>query len=130
MLISPTLIGHFWLKIEKPPLTKVLFLPIVQRSKQGSYSDNKVLDAKVRLQGDLLDHVNGVNRWSLKFKVDNKQALFSSRRFALISPHVRINHGPTLFAETMKMAGFGYYFTTLHSGECDRQWRRMGGDVP
>lgn len=70
------------------------------------YSDNKVLDAKVRLQGDLLDHVNGVNRWSLKFTIANKQALFSSRRFALISPHVRISHGPILFAETMKFAGF------------------------
>ncbi|WP_114787286.1 CotH kinase family protein [Vibrio tetraodonis] len=83
------------------------FIPVNRSEvKARIYSDNRVLDAKVRLQGDLLDHVNGVNRWSLKFKVDNKQALFSSRRFALISPHVRINHGPTLFAETMKLAGF------------------------
>lgn len=70
------------------------------------YADNKVLDAKVRLQGDLLDHVNGINRWSLKFSIANKQALFSSRRFALISPHVRINHGPSLFAQTLMFANF------------------------
>ncbi|NOH70927.1 hypothetical protein F0225_06180 [Vibrio pectenicida] len=83
------------------------FIPAIRSEvKARIYSDNKVLDAKVRLQGDLLDHINGVNRWSLKFKIANKQALFSSRRFALISPHVRINHGPSLFDETMKLAGF------------------------
>ena len=46
--------------------------------KQEIYADNKVLDAKVRLGGDLLDHVNGANRWSLKFKVDNKLSFFLS----------------------------------------------------
>lgn len=67
---------------------------------------NESIKAKMRLQGDLLDHVKGQNRWSLKFSLKGKNALFSSRRFALVSPHVRINQGPILFEETLKLAGF------------------------
>jgi len=62
--------------------------------------------AKVRLQGDMLDHINSSTRWSLRFELKQKQALFSSRRFSLVSPHVRIHQGPQLFAKTLQTAGF------------------------
>jgi len=62
--------------------------------------------AKVRLQGDMLDHINSSTRWSLRFELKQKKAIFSSRRFSLVSPHVRIHQGPQLFAKTMQAAGF------------------------
>ncbi|MCL1038558.1 hypothetical protein L2750_15595 [Shewanella submarina] len=67
---------------------------------------NKSYKAKVRLQGDMLDHIKGPNRWSFRVQLDKKQAIFTSRKFAIVSPDVRIHQGPTLFSETMKYAGF------------------------
>lgn len=70
------------------------------------YHNNIKYRAKVRLQGDMLDHINSSTRWSLRFELKKKQALFSSRRFSLVSPHVRIHQGPQLFSKTMQTAGF------------------------
>lgn len=61
---------------------------------------------KIRLQGDMLDHINAPDKWSLRFELKNKQAILSSRRFALVSPNVRGHHGSMLFSQTMKGAGF------------------------
>ena len=70
------------------------------------YHNNIKYKVKVRLQGDMLDHINSSTRWSLRFEIKQKQAVFSSKRFALLSPHVRGHHGPRLFAKTMQVAGF------------------------
>jgi len=70
------------------------------------YHNSIKYKARVRLQGDMLDHINSSTRWSLRFELKQKHALFSSRRFSLVSPHVRIHQGPQLFSKTMKTAGF------------------------
>lgn len=62
--------------------------------------------AKVRLQGDMLDHVNKADRWSLKVELKKKQAMFGSRKFALVAPSVRVNQGPNLFAKSLAVSGF------------------------
>ncbi|MEI4550971.1 hypothetical protein [Pseudoalteromonas spongiae] len=62
--------------------------------------------AKVRLQGDMLDHVNKQIRWSLKVELKKKQALFESRKFALVAPSVRVNQGPNLFAKSLALSNF------------------------
>jgi len=70
------------------------------------FHNNIKYKAKVRLQGDMLDHINSPIRWSLRFELKQKKALFSAKRFALLSPHVRIHQGPILFSKTMEIAGF------------------------
>ncbi|CCQ10476.1 hypothetical protein PALB_13430 [Pseudoalteromonas luteoviolacea B = ATCC 29581] len=70
------------------------------------YFNKEKFGAKIRLQGDMLDHVNAQNRWSLRVELKQKQAIFESRRFALISSNVRIHQGPALFGKTLEMAGF------------------------
>lgn len=64
------------------------------------------LKARVRLQGDMLDHVSNTDRWSLRFELKQKKSLFSMKRFSLVSPHVRVNQGAMLFAETLNQANF------------------------
>ncbi len=70
------------------------------------YHEQNKIPAKIRLQGDMLDHINKPNRWSFKVTLKNKQALFESRRFALVAPSVRVNQGPSLFAKSLQVAGF------------------------
>ncbi len=70
------------------------------------FHNNIQYKAKLRLQGDMLDHINSATRWSLRLELKQKKALFSSRRFSLVSPHVRVHQGPQLFAKTMQIAGF------------------------
>jgi hypothetical protein len=70
-----------------------------------SYEENKY-NAKVRLQGDLLDHVAGPQRWSLRVELKGKSSLLKVKRFALLSPNVRGNHAPLLFSKTLDIAGF------------------------
>ena len=60
----------------------------------------------LRLQGDMLDHVVGSDRWSLRVDIKKGKALFSTSRFALISSSVRAHQGPELFRQTMETAGF------------------------
>ncbi|SGY99045.1 Putative uncharacterized protein [Moritella viscosa] len=70
-----------------------------------SYLKNKY-SAKVRLQGDLLDHVAAPQRWSLRVELKGKSSLLKVKRFALLSPNVRGNHAPLLFTKTLEVAGF------------------------
>ncbi len=70
------------------------------------FHNNSQYKAKVRLQGDMLDHINSATRWSLRIELKQKKALLSSRRFSLVSPHVRVHQGPQLFAKTMQVADF------------------------
>ncbi|QUM74851.1 CotH kinase family protein [Moritella sp. 24] len=70
-----------------------------------SYLEDKYV-AKVRLQGDLLDHVEAPQRWSLRVELKGKSSLLKVKRFALLSPNVRGNHAPLLFSKTLDIAGF------------------------
>lgn len=70
------------------------------------YHEQNKIPAKIRLQGDMLDHINKPTRWSFKVTLKNKQAIFESRRFALVAPSVRINQGASLFAKSLQVAGF------------------------
>ena len=47
--------------------------------------EGKEVKNKIRLKGDALDHVEG-EKWSLRVKLKNKQALFGMRRFSLQHP--------------------------------------------
>lgn len=59
---------------------------------------------KVRLKGDLLDHLKG-DKWSFRVKVKGKDQLLGMRVFSIQSPLVRGFHGGPLFYETMKRYG-------------------------
>lgn len=79
---------------------------IRQEVNANIFYENKKLKASARLQGDMLDHVAAHNRWSLRFELKQKEAIFFARRFSIVSSNVRIHQGPMLFSETMKLAGF------------------------
>lgn len=98
-----------WLKIEQDRSQALATGQIAEERAEVNaslYFDKKKYGAKIRLQGDMLDHVNGQTRWSLRVELKNKQAIYESRRFALVGSNVRIHQGPTLFAKTLKMAEF------------------------
>lgn len=98
-----------WLKLESDRSNAIASGQIADnRHEVGAtvYFEQNKYQAKVRLQGDMLDHVNNRDRWSLKLSLKNKQAIMSSRRFALIAPSVRVNQGSSLFAKTMALAEF------------------------
>ncbi|MBQ4849907.1 CotH kinase family protein [Pseudoalteromonas sp. MMG012] len=98
-----------WLLLEKDRDTAFTHGQIPEQRSEvaGSvFFENKKLKATIRLQGDMLDHVAAYNRWSLRVELKQKQALFSARRFSLLSSNVRIHQGPMLFSETLKLAGF------------------------
>ena len=98
-----------WLKLEED--RRLAFehgvIPEIRQSVAATINfDGQMHAAKVRLQGDMLDHVDKADRWSLKVELKKKKAIFSSRRFALVAPSVRVNQGPSLFSKTMELAGF------------------------
>lgn len=98
-----------WLKLESDR-DKALNTGIIPEKRNQVnaivYHESNKFKAKVRLQGDMLDHLSNATRWSFRLELKQKKALFSSRRFALVSPHVRIHQGPRLFSQTLKLAGF------------------------
>ena len=69
------------------------------------YQQNK-FPAKIRLQGDMLDHINKTKRWSLKVSLKKKQAIFESRKFSLLATSVRGHQGASLFAKSLAIANF------------------------
>ncbi len=98
-----------WLKLEADRHSSLLEGKIPEKRAEVNaaiYFEQQKFSAKVRLQGDMLDHVNNHNRWSLKFSLKKKKAIFSSRRFALVAPSVRINQGASLFAKALDIAQF------------------------
>ncbi|WP_419835935.1 CotH kinase family protein [Endozoicomonas atrinae] len=70
------------------------------------YFQQSKYDTDLRLQGDLLDHVKGQDRWSLRLELKKGKAIYSTSRFALLSSNVRSHQGPELFRQTMNIAGF------------------------
>ncbi len=61
----------------------------------------KTTKVKVRLKGDLLDHLEG-DKWSFRVKVKGKDHLFGMRVFSLQNPLVRGFQGGPLFYATLK----------------------------
>ncbi|MDE3270440.1 hypothetical protein [Pseudoalteromonas sp. G4] len=98
-----------WLKLEEDRRSAFERGIIPENRSQVSgviYFGKEKYEAKVRLQGDMLDHVNKADRWSLKVELKKKQAMFGSRKFALVAPSVRVNQGPNLFANSLDVSGF------------------------
>ncbi|SFB88880.1 hypothetical protein [Pseudoalteromonas denitrificans] len=98
-----------WLKImndREQALSTGRIPEIRNRVKGEVYYLGQKYKTEIRLQGDMLDHVNAPNKWFLRFEVKKKQAILSSRRFALVSANVRGHHGSMLFSQTMKGANF------------------------
>ncbi len=98
-----------WLKLEQDRNNALKNGIIAEQRNQVNatlYLNQQKYFAKVRLQGDMLDHVSNDTRWSLRFELKKKKALFESRKFALVAPNVRIHQGPSLFSKTMELADF------------------------
>jgi len=51
-------------------------------------SDAQSLDAKVRLKGDLIDHLR-TNKWSFRIELEDDHRLFGMRRFSIHHPSTR-----------------------------------------
>jgi len=66
--------------------------------------DGKTIKVKVRLKGDLLDHLEG-DKWSFRVKVKGKNHLFGMRVFSVQNPLVRGFLGGPLFYATLKRYG-------------------------
>ncbi|MET4695998.1 right-handed parallel beta-helix repeat-containing protein [Endozoicomonas lisbonensis] len=82
-------------------------IPEDRKTAKGTlYYGRTAYKADFRLQGDMLDHVNGSDRWSIRVSLKKGKAIFSTSRFALISSSVRQHQGPELFRQTMELAGF------------------------
>ncbi|MFK0571739.1 CotH kinase family protein [Endozoicomonas sp.] len=77
-----------------------------QYAKGSLHYQREKYEADIRLQGDLLDHVRGEERWSLRIELKKNKAILSTSRFALVSSNVRSHQGPELFRQTLKTAGF------------------------
>ena len=66
--------------------------------------EGKTTKVKVRLKGDLLDHLKG-DKWSFRVKVKGKDHLYGMRVFSLQSPRVRGFQGGPLFYASLKRYG-------------------------
>ena len=64
---------------------------------------NHVVKVKMRLKGDMLDHLTG-NKWSFRIKTRDGGQLFGMRNFSIQNPVVRHYQGEPLYQETL-----GYY---------------------
>lgn len=98
-----------WLKLESDRKKAFIngVIPEIRHEVTATiYHENNKIPAKVRLQGDMLDHVNKVNRWSLKVSLKKKKAIFNARKFALLAPSVRGHQGDSLFAKSLAIANF------------------------
>ncbi len=98
-----------WLKLESDRKKAFIngVIPEIRHEVNATiYHENNKFPAKVRLQGDMLDHVNKANRWSLKVSLKKKKAIFNARKFALLAPSVRGHQGDSLFAKSLAIANF------------------------
>ncbi|MBL79563.1 MAG: hypothetical protein CMH70_05980 [Nitrosomonadaceae bacterium] len=65
---------------------------------------NQTTNVKLRLKGDLVDHLQG-KKWSFRVHVKNGKHLFGVRRFSLQAPWTRGFHSEILFFETLRRVG-------------------------
>ena len=76
---------------------------------------NDTYKVKLRLKGDLLDHLVG-DKWSLRIHLKGANHLFGMRRFSLQSPETRNFEGETIFYEALRREGVltpRYFFVDL-----------------
>tara|TARA_Y100000589_G_scaffold113288_1_gene107678 strand:- start:1056 stop:3692 length:2637 start_codon:yes stop_codon:yes gene_type:complete len=68
---------------------------------------DKTLKAKIRLKGDMLDHVK-TNKWSYRVELKNNKTLFGLKKFSLQSPRRRAFLNEWLFHELLKYEGLPF----------------------
>ena len=68
---------------------------------------DKTLEAKLRLKGDMLDHVK-TNKWSYRVALKNNKTLFGLKKFSLQSPRRRAFLNEWLFHELLKYEGLPF----------------------
>lgn len=64
----------------------------------------QTIDAKLRLKGDMLDHLR-TDKWSLRIHTKNDHQLFGLRRFSIQHPVTRGFQYEVLFKETLRRVG-------------------------
>ncbi|MGI9591074.1 MAG: CotH kinase family protein [Myxococcota bacterium] len=64
----------------------------------------RTVRAKVRLKGDLPDHLEG-DKWSFRVHTRGGDVLFGMRRFSLQAPRTRGYQGEAIFLETLRWLG-------------------------
>ncbi len=77
--------------------------------------DDRAVPVRLRLKGDMLDHVRG-DRWSLRIHTRGDEQLFGLRRFSIQHPRTRGYQGEVLFLETLRRAGVlapRYFFVNV-----------------
>ena len=67
------------------------------------YQD-KELDVRLRLKGDMLEHLNG-DKWSFRIKVKGDDALFGMKTFSIQNPKVRNYLDEFVYHKTLKNEG-------------------------
>lgn len=65
---------------------------------------DRSIKAKIRLKGDMLDHLEG-DKWSLRVQVRKNDQLFGMRRFSLQAPSVRDHQAEPIFLAHMRREG-------------------------
>ena len=75
------------------------FVPVSIR--QG----DRTIQAKIRLKGDLPDHIQHPDKWSFRVHVKGKKLIFGLKRFSLQHPMVRNFYAEALFFETLRHVG-------------------------
>ena len=58
---------------------------------------------KLRLKGDMVDHILGETNWSYRVHTKDDEHVFGMRRFSLQDPGTRNFHYERLFFETVRL---------------------------
>jgi hypothetical protein len=67
-------------------------------------ADGKEFDVKMRLKGDLTDHLS-TNRWSFRIKVKNGDSVYGMKKFSIQPPHTRQFQNSAIFADDLREQG-------------------------
>ena len=68
---------------------------------------NKTYNIKLRLKGDVIDHLYG-SQWSFRIELEPKESLFGMRKFSLQTPKTRNYLGEWIFHKLLKNEGLPY----------------------
>ena len=82
-------------------------LPSMKNFHKVKISLDKTLKAKIRLKGDMLDHVN-TNKWSYRVVIEDKETLLGLKKFSLQSPRRRSFLNEWLFHALLKYEGLPF----------------------
>ena len=67
-------------------------------------ADGKQFDVKMRLKGDLTDHLSN-DRWSFRIKVKNADSVYGMQKFSIQPPHTRQFQNSAIFADYLREQG-------------------------